>query len=70
MVSSSEGAKLFRVTSEGVLFLDKKDRRRVSQRLGEECVCIPVNELIELLEKHCVERIDAAAKDTHATHQD
>lgn len=58
MVMTSEGAKLFQVTSEGVLFLDNKDRRRVSARGGEDCVCVSGAELIELLERHCVERAE------------
>lgn len=65
MVTTSQGAKLFQVTSEGVLFLDRKDRRRVSERLGDPCVCVSAEELVELLSRHCVERGegDAAAKD-------
>jgi hypothetical protein len=61
MVTTSDGAKLFRVTDDGVLFLDKKDRRRVSARGGADCVCVSREELIALLEKHCVERADGGA---------
>ena len=60
MVSTAEGAKLFRVTNEGVFFLDKKDRRRVSARGGADCVCVSGAELIELLARHCVEGNAAA----------
>lgn len=70
MVTTSEGAKLFQVTSEGVLFLDKKDRRRVSARGGADCVCVSGAELIELLERHCVERTESGDGSAAATNGD
>lgn len=70
MVTTDRGAKLFQITGDGVSFLDNKDRRRVSERNGQPCVCVSGKDLIELLSQHCVERkqgVDGGAAATDSS---